>query len=291
MKHRRNEHGLTLVELLVVLGIVSVMAAIAIPTFIRYNTLSSGDLFDTAQEIQQMLRAAKVYAGTNNIDAAVVYSVAEVEDSVSGNTVTVIDGMALVRRMTEDEQTALAEALAEAGIVLPSQTCSSPSLDFPTFTPVRDARGSFQRFTGETAVAFMKKTAPQVEYAGEMFDPFFVADITDFSTPDDSSIRELGFVPINVASIEGPGEDRMAQSPPGTEFPSGCSGFGFPAHVFTTTGEMQTQSEKQRFELPVTGMPNLVEQDRFVVVQPPGGLPIRRTLELFATLGRVKITT
>lgn len=72
--NRVRAGGLTMVELVVVMAIIGLMAAIAIPSFTRMGLFSGNELQDSAREIYTLLRAARAYAGTYNVDAALVYS-------------------------------------------------------------------------------------------------------------------------------------------------------------------------------------------------------------------------
>ncbi len=65
--------GFTLVELLVVLAVVAMMAAVAIPGFSRMGLFSKDKLGDAARDAQGILSAARIYAMTNHCNTAVVF--------------------------------------------------------------------------------------------------------------------------------------------------------------------------------------------------------------------------
>jgi prepilin-type N-terminal cleavage/methylation domain-containing protein len=65
--------GLTLVELLVVLSILAVMAAVAIPSFARMGYFSKNEVQNSSRELYAMLKAAKVYAATYRVSAGIAY--------------------------------------------------------------------------------------------------------------------------------------------------------------------------------------------------------------------------
>ena len=74
-----------MVELVVVVAIIGIMAAVAIPTFARMGLLWRNDLQSSARELYTLLRAAKIYAGTYNVETAVVYTTYNPEGGASNN--------------------------------------------------------------------------------------------------------------------------------------------------------------------------------------------------------------
>ncbi len=66
-----GQRGWTLLELLVVMAIIGLLAVISIPVT---RMFSRNDLRDGARTIYTMLRAARMYAMTYNVEAAVIYS-------------------------------------------------------------------------------------------------------------------------------------------------------------------------------------------------------------------------
>lgn len=63
--------GWTLIELLVVLAIISLLVAVSVPVT---RMFTRNDLRDASRTIYTLLRAARMYAATYNVEAAVVYS-------------------------------------------------------------------------------------------------------------------------------------------------------------------------------------------------------------------------
>jgi len=96
-----RRRGMTMIELIVVLAVLALMSAIAIPTFARLGYFSRNDLQATARELHSMLKAAKIYAATYRVNTAVAYSVVPVIDSRTGATVEIIDAAALVYEFPE----------------------------------------------------------------------------------------------------------------------------------------------------------------------------------------------
>jgi len=81
----RRAGGLTMVELVVVVAIIAIMAAVAIPSFARMGLLWRNDLQASAREIYTLLRAARIYAGTYNVETAVVYTTYTPDGSIANN--------------------------------------------------------------------------------------------------------------------------------------------------------------------------------------------------------------
>lgn len=73
-KYRESRAGFTLVEVLVVLAIVALVSAIAIPGLAKLGAFSRDEFKRATQETYSILRAAQLYATTYNVNTAVVYS-------------------------------------------------------------------------------------------------------------------------------------------------------------------------------------------------------------------------
>lgn len=67
MIHRRGSHGFTLVEMLLSMGIITLLAGISLPIYISFETRN--DLEVTSQSIVEMLRRAQTYARSVNGDS------------------------------------------------------------------------------------------------------------------------------------------------------------------------------------------------------------------------------
>lgn len=126
--HRTSKRAFTLVELLVVIAVITIITAITIPAAIRSGLFNSRETAIAGREMFETLRAAKIYAATNNVETAVVYAGTTRLDSESLIVVPVIDAVALVQRMSP-------AALTAAGIVGPP---------FPVFEPLGSTIGNQQ---------------------------------------------------------------------------------------------------------------------------------------------------
>ena len=65
-----RRRGWTLIELLVVISIISILGVISVPIL---RSFARNDMRDGARTVYTMLRAARVYAMTHNVETAVVY--------------------------------------------------------------------------------------------------------------------------------------------------------------------------------------------------------------------------
>ncbi len=98
--------GWTLIELLVVLAIITILGALSVPVT---RMFSRNDLRDGARTIYTMLRAARVYAMTYNVETAVVYALDDeftqngpIEDTLRGGYVRAIRAAAVMYRLPDE---------------------------------------------------------------------------------------------------------------------------------------------------------------------------------------------
>jgi len=267
-RRTRPGAGLTLIELVVVMAILSLMAAISIPVFIRYGRLNNNELQQTAGNLQEMIRAAQLYATTYNNDSALVYTLAVRNDSVTGNPIHYISGFAVARRLKRPE----IEALDAQG--------ASLNTSGEYYVPVQDREGRFRKMSDEICMTLMSSVGPN---------PLNVYDL--LNDQGDIAKRDMGLVPIHLVDTDGvtitPPLSDATNSNSYIGFPPGT--LNFPAHKFYSSGFMQTDSSKQRFTLYVTALPDAPEDTRYVEQKDGSLIPRSMQLELYATLGRVKV--
>ena len=273
--HRR---GFTLVELLVVLAIVGFIVVLSIPMVGRLGLLGGSQQELAGRELFTLLRAAKIYATTYNVETALAYSVLAGNDSETDARVPYIDSIAIVRRLKPNELRDRVVELDQAALTEPMP------VDAPKnwFVPLRDSEGRFKRFTGETCI---------------LNDPGIAADFVDGITIEDSS----------GSAVETSFDKAMAMDyitlydeDTGAIIESVKGDLQFPAHVFGPSGAIVPDSDVQRIPLRVGLRPDASPDERFFIDPETGQFEIdengeRRdnavVVSLYTALGRVKMSS
>lgn len=247
--------GFTLIELLAVLGIIAILAGIAVPTFIRLGNTSTLDMNSASRDLQSLLRAARQYAITHNVPTAIAYTMANRVDSVTNNTVTILEGFGMVRGLTQTED----ELLVPLEIPGLKDADQGLGLKRPfVFIPVFASEADFRRM--RESVCIQEQWQSQSGVTGiEIINP---ETNTLYTNPEGAYLGSSGdLAQTNV----------------------------FPAHVFTPQGTLRLAGgSRLRFELHVGPSPDLSRNYRFASDNTP--LP-PVIIELYATLGKVRIAS
>lgn len=98
--------GFTLVELLVVISIITILAAVTIPTLVKAGAFQKEYIEQGGRTVYNMLKAAEFYASTYNVETCVAYAAEEVPDSrdpAAFAPVVVARSVGVFRRATDEE--------------------------------------------------------------------------------------------------------------------------------------------------------------------------------------------
>ena len=319
-----TRRGMTLVEMLVVMAIIGLLAGIAVPVFARSGAFAKNEVSGAARTLYSELVAARRHAATYRVDTAVVYVVADKQDSLTGTWWPVLIGTAAARRMTEDEY----EAYEAAGTGVDLHMGSETDEDYP-FVLLQDHHGQFARLA--TYACVLHDTVDQDN------EPPGVGSVT--------APLDRGLVPIRVYKMvdDGSGnecpelvrpqepDDPDSTDPEALAFLCGEDGsnedaadyrnFRFPAHVFGKSGMLLTESvawpsvtpeydnvevtSRQRFIIDLAATPDAAVQDRYMyepgehAFYPDGTTPVPAEgvlrapteIHLYRSTGRVKINS
>jgi len=302
-----HSRGMTLVELIVVLGIVALLVALAVPGVARMGAFSNDKAPRAAREIFQLLRAARVYASTYNVNTAVVYSLdtfvppladpdntalapeSYLQDSVTGAPIRFIEAAALMYALPGSA----AKFAGPLGLLFSDSTPNA-------YVPAPGDEGAWKALDLEVAVLLNDP---------ETFQPVYYSDRPRYDIGSDTfgkGLSELGMyrgapVILDYDNLVGAAANGLNDVEQAKYFAR------FPAHVFTPDGRLLVQDgTKERFTFLVGPRPDesldvrLNDPDRggFFYEEGEGeddGLTNQNfraiPIEIYRSTGRVKIAS
>ena len=266
LKRIRRNHGLSLVELLVVVGVIAILATITVPML---GMFYENDTDLMARELFTLIRAAQVYATTHNVHAAVGFGFSMRTDSLSGEPVPIIDSYIIARSLKRDE-------LMHLGL---------PHSGARLMVPLAGRDGAFQKFGHEACILLNEsfqemvvgfEEIPDVLVGDGLDEPGIYGDDADEISTNDgqpeiievtrvvssiglSEVRILGNDRVGVMSVSNSVElpDILREIWPDS----------LPGLVFTPEGSLLPDPllPKQRMHIQIGEYPDADPGDRFLM--------------------------
>lgn len=278
MRHKHFSRGITLVEMLVVMAVLSILAAIAIPTFASLGQFVATDVQSTTRTLYSSLRAARIYASTFHVDTAIVYSLDNYGPEGEVVTTPVVDNVA-------GEQVRVINAIAMA--------FKCPVRD--KWVPVPTEDGAFTRFPGDAVILLrspgdMRLTVNGTPRTVLLMDPLY----TDANRRFD---RDAGALMMAVFGMSPIALDLSVPPHCGTDADPAQT-VDFAAHIFTPRGSLEPSGTKQRFEMLVAASPEETTSERLVdpelnalVNSSNQSNLLTTSIELFQATGRIRVVS
>lgn len=286
---------MTLVEMLVVLAIIGIMSAILVPAVLSSGALTRDRVGYAARELHQMLTSTQVFASTNRVDTALVYSIDRKADSrfTNGVSVLVIDGYGMARRFKPEELEDLVfhaqpRDVGSSAIVTLSTTDRERA-----FALLGEEEGSIRLMQQGTVLGPYPRLNENAIPEANGFDNS-IFDVNDAG----QSIRGLQSIRLYETD-----NGEAWPIPPDRKKPDGTyvsfsyedvlgysdpDPYSFPAHVFSPAGYLKGPGIKARYTINVNFSPDASLSDRFLDEDGQEWHP-GADIELYEQTGRVKM--
>jgi prepilin-type N-terminal cleavage/methylation domain-containing protein len=157
--HTQNKRGVTLVELLVVLGIIGLLASISIPLVATMAPTPMRTIETASRELFTLLRGARIYATTYNVKTVVSYAITAPDDTIIDAPCLVLDSVALARLMSREERSRFD--------VLNALNLLNISAGTDVYVPVRNSEGRFTPMHGGTCIISEEECSGVRPWIGE----------------------------------------------------------------------------------------------------------------------------
>lgn len=286
---------MTLVEMLVVLAIIGIMSAILVPAVLSSGALTRDRVGYAARELHQMLTSTQVFASTNRVDTALVYSIDFKADSrfTNGVSVLVVDGYGMARRFKPEEIRDLVFHTQ------PRDAGPSPTV---ALNPAEEERAFILVGEEEGIIRLMQQ--------GTVLGPY--PRLNENAIPEPYGLDASIFDVNNAGqSIRGLRSIRLYETdngeawpiPPDRKKPDGTyvshayedvlgylnsDPYSFPAHVFSPAGYLKGPGIKARYTVKVDFSPDASLSDRFLDEEGQEWHP-GADIELYEQTGRIKM--
>lgn len=272
-KYRESRAGFTLVEVLVVLAIVALVSAIAIPGLAKLGAFSRDEFKRATQETYSILRAAQLYATTYNVNTAVVYSMdnyspveaatgipeapaAPVRDSFTGQTVRQFEAVSIMYQLPTSMPSLL------NGNQNPLKGC---------YVPIQGELGEFRPLPQDMSILLYN---PENLDVSDPMNPVYRAYYNDENASNLSAsaainnLWRLGIGAIDIApgipEALAPLElDSYLSNPANVVISK------FPAHVFRPSGRLVASTDIERISLYIAPASDRPLEDRLVQPEVP----------------------
>jgi hypothetical protein len=303
--------GVTITELLVVLALLGLMAAIAVPTFVKGGFFSKNEPQLAVMELYKFMNSARIYSSTYRVNTAVAYGVNLRIDSLSGLALESVDAVAMVYKVPDQ----IAKYCKFYSDINGNDMNPPMQVEGDIYVPVvgEHERGFFRALPGDAAMIADNLLPDGSGYTTlrDSMDAIRVYRLTQVYDRDDNDFRFSAqlVAPLRIADNDSnilthlPDKlQYLASLPEGAKFleyqpdfsdvPSllNVNDFRLPAHIFTPSGRMNSSSSAiERFIIEVGYPPDADPVERFANSSDRSdGLRVK-TIEVFRATGRASI--